>query len=107
MSALVPLPSIRTARQEIRSGAISAAELMQQCLEAIDRLDRRLNVFASLADPDSLLQQATSLDLRRQSGGELAFLDGIPIGLKDIYQSVDLPPTASSKVLAGYHPRRD
>lgn len=101
------LPGIREARAAIASGALSAGELLAQCLAAVDRSAERLNVFASLQDREALAAQARAVDARRRAGDELKLLDGIPVGLKDIYLSEDLPTTASSKVLAGHHPRRD
>ena len=100
-------PSIREARNGIRSGTLNTVELMEACLDAADRLDRKLNVFVTRVDREVLLQQATDADRRRKSGVELGTLAGIPIALKDIYFTSDLPTTASSKVLAGHRTNED
>jgi aspartyl-tRNA(Asn)/glutamyl-tRNA(Gln) amidotransferase subunit A len=99
--------TIRGASDRIRSGALDAVELMQSCLDATDRLDNQLNVFVTRVDREVLLQQAADVDRQRQAGLELGLLAGIPIALKDIYFTSDLPTTASSKVLAGHRTNED
>ena len=99
--------TIREARDGIRSGALNAFELMEASLNAADRLDNKLNVFVTRADREVLLQQAAEVDERRRAGIELGPLAGIPIALKDIYFTSDLPTTASSKVLAGHRTNED
>jgi aspartyl-tRNA(Asn)/glutamyl-tRNA(Gln) amidotransferase subunit A len=99
--------TIREARDGIRSGALNAVELMEASLNAADRLDNKLNVFVTRADREVLLQQAAEVDKRRRAGIELGPLAGIPIALKDIYFTSDLPTTASSKVLAGHRTNED
>jgi len=100
-------PSIREARDGIRSGALSAVELMEACLDAADRLDKRLNAFVTRVDREILLQQAADVDRRSKAGLELGPLAGIPVAIKDIYFTSDLPTTASSKVLAGHRTNED
>jgi aspartyl-tRNA(Asn)/glutamyl-tRNA(Gln) amidotransferase subunit A len=99
--------TIRGASDRIRSGALDAVELMESCLEATDRLDHQLNVFVTRVDREVLLQRAADVDRQRQAGLELGPLAGIPIALKDIYFTSDLPTTASSKVLAGHRTNED
>jgi len=99
--------TIRAARDGIRSGALSSVELMEACLDAADRLDSKLNVFVTRVDREVLLQQAAHIDRRCKTGIELGPLAGVPIALKDIYFTSDLPTTASSKVLAGHRTNED
>ena len=106
MNSAVSL-TIREARDGIRSGDLNALELMETCLDTTDRLDNKLNVFVTRVDPEVLLQQAADVDRQRQAGLELGPLAGIPIALKDIYFTSDLPTTASSKVLAGHRTNED
>lgn len=106
MNGAVPF-TIRGASDRIRSGALDAVELMESCLEATDRLDNQLNVFVTRVDREVLLQRAADVDRQRQAGLELGPLAGIPIALKDIYFTSDLPTTASSKVLAGHRTNED
>ena len=106
MSGALP-PSIREARDGIRSGALSAVELMEACLDAADRLDKKLNAFVTRVDREILLQQAADVERQSKAGIELGPLAGIPVAIKDIYFTSDLPTTASSKVLAGHRTNKD
>jgi aspartyl-tRNA(Asn)/glutamyl-tRNA(Gln) amidotransferase subunit A len=100
-------PTIRDARDGIHSGTLSAVELMEACLDVADRLDDKLNVFVTRIDREILLRQAGDVDRMRKAGSELGALAGIPIALKDIYLTSDLPTTASSKVLANHRTNED
>jgi aspartyl-tRNA(Asn)/glutamyl-tRNA(Gln) amidotransferase subunit A len=98
---------IRDAADAMQSGSLTAVELMMQCLDTADRLAAALNVFAARNDRDQLLVQAAEIDRRRRTGENLGLLAGIPLALKDIYLSRDLPTTASSKVFAGHSTGED
>jgi aspartyl-tRNA(Asn)/glutamyl-tRNA(Gln) amidotransferase subunit A len=86
----------------MREGSLSAVALLEDCLAAADRHAAALNVFASRADSAKLLAQAADIDRQRARGGRMGLLAGIPLAIKDIYATHDLPTTASSKVLAGH-----
>jgi aspartyl-tRNA(Asn)/glutamyl-tRNA(Gln) amidotransferase subunit A len=98
---------IRGATEAIRSGSLSAVDLMTRCLDAADRLSDALNVFAARNDRETLLRQAAEIDRRRKAGAALRPLAGIPIAVKDIYLTHDMPTTASSKVFAGHQTGED
>ena len=70
MTAPVPI-GIRHAADAMRSGSLTAVELMMQCLEMADRLGEALNVFAARNDRDQLLVQAAEIDRRRRHGRSL------------------------------------
>ena len=106
MSAPVAV-GIRHAADAMQSGSLTAVELMSQCLDAADRFGEALNVFAARRDRDQLLVQAAEIDRRRRAGEALGLLAGIPVALKDIYLSSELPTTASSKVFAGHSTGED
>lgn len=101
MSDLTSL-SIRETQTRLRDGTLSARELVGSALDAADRNDRVLNVFAARAERETALQQADAIDAALADGKQLGKLAGIPLAIKDVYCTVDLPTTASSKVLAGH-----
>ncbi len=106
MTVAAPL-GIRAAAAAMRAGDLKAVDLMAACLAAADRLGDTLNVFATRADADALLAQAAEIDRRLAAGDDPGPLAGIPIGVKDIFFTRDLPTTASSKAFAGFSPGRD
>jgi amidase len=91
-----------------RAGSLSAEELTRAYLERIARYDRQgpaLNAFISV-NPDAL-ERARALDRERARHGIRGALHGIPIVVKDNYDTHDLPTTGGSAVLADHRPDAD
>ena len=82
---------------KIRDGEITSEELVQACLDRIDQVDGEIEAWAHLK-PEYALDQARMLDDRRQAGGPLGPLHGIPVGIKDIFDT-DCLPTENGTVL--------
>ena len=82
----------------IAGGKTTAAEAIAASLDAIAAHDGELHAFAAVADRDALLKAA------RTASGPLA---GIAVGIKDIYDTWDLPTAYGSPVYAGHRPRAD
>lgn len=89
-------------------GAVTSAELVDAYLariEAYDQQGPRLNAILQV-NPRAR-EEAAALDTERREGGIRGPLHGVPIILKDNYDTADMPTTAGSVALAGYHPARD
>jgi Asp-tRNA(Asn)/Glu-tRNA(Gln) amidotransferase A subunit family amidase len=89
-------------------GLVTSRELVQQYLERIEAFDRKgpaLNAFVYL-NPRAL-EEAEALDRERRERGARGPLHGIPIVLKDNYDTRDMPTTASTVALSGFVPRDD
>lgn len=91
--------SLLEASSALQQGAVSSVELTQACIEQIEATTK-LNMFV-YTDNDRALQLAKESDARRASGRTRGALDGIPIGVKDIFCMENVPTTASSKILEG------
>jgi amidase len=92
-----------------RSGALTAAQLVQAYLERIQAYDRAgptLNVVIFL-DPKALEEAAALDEHLRKTGKFVGPLHGIPVLLKDNVNTKDLPTTGGSLSLAGYVPAAD
>jgi aspartyl-tRNA(Asn)/glutamyl-tRNA(Gln) amidotransferase subunit A len=89
--------------QRVRSGEVSARELVTHALGEIDRLDGDLRAFVT-TDPDGALRAAAAVDeaVARGDAGHLP-LAGIPFGVKDLEDAAGLP-TRRGSALSGSDP---
>ena len=94
------------AATDIREGRITSVELVTDCLERIEEVDGEIQAWAFL-DRDHALAQAEALDMRRREGKALGALHGVPVGIKDIFDTGDMPTELGSPLWAGRTPRRD
>jgi aspartyl-tRNA(Asn)/glutamyl-tRNA(Gln) amidotransferase subunit A len=106
---MTPDPSVQTisaAARALRAGSVSAANLVETSLEAIDRSSGATNAFIRV-DADGARAAAAQADAERARGIDRGPLHGIPISLKDIIDVAGQPTTAASKVFADRLPDRD
>lgn len=90
--------------QAIVRGDITAAELTAACLERIDEREGAIGVWQFL-DRDLIETQVKHLDgLPKDVRGPL---HGLPVGIKDIYDTYDMPTGYGSEIYAGNRPPWD
>lgn len=94
------------AGDKIRSGEITSEELTQACLNRIEQIDEQVEAWTYL-DPEHALAQARILDAHRQAGGALGPLHGIPVGVKDIFDTKSYPTENGTVLDAGRRPKED
>jgi aspartyl-tRNA(Asn)/glutamyl-tRNA(Gln) amidotransferase subunit A len=94
--------TLAQARDALRRKQFSARELTTAFLDAIERLNPRLNAFLTVT-ADRALQQADAADaaLARGSGKNLT---GIPLAIKDLFCTEGVRTTAGSKILEHFVP---
>lgn len=80
---------------------LSAVELAKMYLDRIAKADR-LNAFVEVDDAVTV-SQAEQSDLRRRNGEE-GLLEGIPLGIKDLFCTPGFTASACSKILSGFRP---
>jgi len=90
----------------IRDGIISSEQLVEACLARIRDVDPRVEAWA-LLDPDHALAQARAADGLRLSGQPIGALHGVPVAIKDIFDTADMPTEYGSPIYAGRTPSRD
>jgi len=90
----------------IRDGRFSSVELVGDCLRRIDEVDHDIQAWAFL-DRDHAMQQAEAADDHRKHGKAVGPLHGVPLGIKDIFDTGDMPTEFGSDLWAGRTPRRD
>jgi aspartyl-tRNA(Asn)/glutamyl-tRNA(Gln) amidotransferase subunit A len=98
--------TIAEASALIEKRELSPVELVNSRLERIERFDGRLNSFIRVL-PENALAAARAAETEIMAGRWRGPLHGIPIGLKDIYETNGVPTTAHSKVLIDHVPQRD
>jgi len=90
----------------IRAGTIESGDLVLACLERVARVEPDVQAWAFL-DPDHAMVQARAADEWRRSGRPLGALHGVPVGLKDIIDTADMPTENGSVLHAGRTPSCD
>src|SRR5881396_3091568 len=98
--------SASDAARLIRDGVVGSAELVQACLARVRETDAQVQAWAFL-DPDHALAQARAADELRLSGQPVGPLHGVPVGVKDIIDTADMPTENGSVLHAGRAPSRD
>ena len=86
----------------LAAGTITAEGLVKDCLERIEAREADVQAWAFL-DPEAALRQARAADLQPASG----LLHGLPIGVKDLIDTVDLPTSYGSPIYSGHRPAWD
>ena len=90
------------ARAAIEAGSLTARALVAACLARIAERDRLLGAWAHVAG-EAALARAEKLDAQRVHGA----LHGIPVGLKDVLDTLDMPTAHGSALYRGDIPARD
>lgn len=95
--------TISQARQKLRDKEISATELTDAYLGAIDASNDKLNAYVAVTH-DKARDMAKASDARL-AAGQGGALEGIPLGVKDLFATEGVHTQACSHVLDGFRPR--
>ena len=94
------------AARAIRDGAISSEELVQACLARVREVEDKVQAWQHL-DPEHALAQARARDQDRREGRAVGPLHGVPVGIKDIIDTTDMPTEDGTVLHAGRQPMSD
>jgi Asp-tRNA(Asn)/Glu-tRNA(Gln) amidotransferase A subunit family amidase len=94
------------AARGIREGVFSSEQLVQGCLDQIRAVEDRVQAWAFL-DPEHALVQARDADARHREGRTCGPLHGVPVGIKDIIDTEDMPTEDGTVLHAGRTPVAD
>lgn len=89
----------------LRARDFSATEVTRACLETIERLDPATHAWVHVA-PEIALKQAEAAD-RKLASGQAGNLCGVPIGIKDIFNTTDMPTQMGSPIWRDFTPGND
>lgn len=87
-------------------GALKALKVAEACLATIAARDPEIKAWVSI-DPDLVRAQAKRLDEARSTGRGIGPLHGVPVGVKDIIDTADMPTENGTVLDSGRRPRRD
>jgi amidase len=91
-----------------QAGTLTAEQLVRLCLARIRSYDREgPSLHAVMVLNPKAIETARELDAERRAKGPRSALHGIPVLLKDNYNTADLPTTGGSVLLEGSIPRAD
>ncbi|MGH7768462.1 MAG: amidase, partial [Candidatus Binatia bacterium] len=102
----LPRLSASEAAKLIRDGVITSEQFVEACLQRVRETDEHVQAWTFL-DPDHALAQARAADELRLSGRPIGPLHGVPIGIKDIFDTADMPTEYGSVLYSGHTPSRD
>ena len=94
------------ARDLIAAGKLSAVAYVEACLARIAEREPTVGAWTVL-DPDGARRQARAADNLRRSGRPFGPLLGLPVGIKDIIDTADMPTENGTVLDAGRKPRQD
>jgi aspartyl-tRNA(Asn)/glutamyl-tRNA(Gln) amidotransferase subunit A len=90
--------SLTDQRDLVRSKGINASDVASACYRQIERLNPTLNAFITVVPPELLFQKTDTQN---------TLLDGIPIAVKDMYDTKGIRTTAGSRFFADNVPQED
>jgi Asp-tRNA(Asn)/Glu-tRNA(Gln) amidotransferase A subunit family amidase len=102
---LFTLGAVEAARR-IREGMLTSEELVQACLERIREVEPTVKAWTFL-DEAHALAQARMADDQRRTGQPVGALHGVPVGIKDIIDTADMPTENGTVLHKGRAPRHD
>ena len=105
MSDLTRLSAAELA-SKLQASEISSVEATRAHLERIEAVDPDVHAFLHVAS-ERALATADAVDARRAAGDRLGPLAGVPIAIKDVLCTYDMPSTSGSKILEGWVPPYD
>lgn len=106
MSGNLPNLSAIEAATGIKAGRLTSEALVSACLERIEQSDAQIRAWA-FVDADLALEQAREADRIRRSGRATGVLHGVPVGVKDIVDTRDMPTEHGTSICAGRRPDAD
>jgi Asp-tRNA(Asn)/Glu-tRNA(Gln) amidotransferase A subunit family amidase len=94
------------ARERFLAGGETPRDYLEACLRTIEAREPTVHAFAAL-DVGAARRSADESAARYRAGAPLSPIDGMPIAIKDIIETADLPTQFGSPVFAGWRGGRD
>jgi Asp-tRNA(Asn)/Glu-tRNA(Gln) amidotransferase A subunit family amidase len=91
---------------QFASGAETPRDFLEACLANLNTWEPKVGAFVNLSI-ESARQAADRATARWRAGSPLSPIDGMPIGIKDIIETVDMPTEMGSPLFAGWRSQKD
>ena len=85
---------------KIKDAQLTSVEVCKKYIERIDKFEKDVKAWAHF-DKKLLLEKAEEADQHRRSGKPMGSLHGIPVALKDIIGTVDMPTVCGTPIRKG------
>lgn len=86
--------------EKLASGEVTSVEATRAHLDRIAAVDGDVHAFLHVNE--HALDVAADIDRRRAAGEHLSAVAGVPLAIKDVLVTTDMPSTSGSKILEGY-----
>lgn len=98
--------SYLAAQEGFRSGTDTPRAFLERCLAAMDEWEGKIHAFVS-TNLDAARTAADHASARWKTGRPLSAIDGMPMGIKDIIETADMPTEQGSPLFKGWRSVRD
>ncbi|MCH8947614.1 MAG: Asp-tRNA(Asn)/Glu-tRNA(Gln) amidotransferase subunit GatA, partial [Acidobacteria bacterium] len=98
--------TIAELQEQLQKRAVTAQEIAEAHLKRIDERDPQVKAFLRLS-PERALEQAAAIDRLVEKKQPLPPLAGVPMAIKDVIATREVPTTAGSRILENYRPPYD
>ena len=92
--------SLEELAEKIKSGQLSSVEVCEKYIDRIKKFEKDVKAWAHF-DKKVLLEKATEADEHRRAGKPTGSLHGVPIAIKDIIGTVDMPTECGTVIRKG------
>lgn len=98
--------SFHDARPSFLDGSDTPRAYLERCLETIAEREPTVQAWV-VRNEEGARAAADAATARYRNGQPLSPIDGLPIGIKDLFETRDMPTQMGSPLFAGNHPKRD
>ena len=91
---------------KFNDGSDTPRDYLERCLERIDAIENEVMAW-EVVNRDAAREAADEAGARYKAGAPLSLVDGMPIGIKDLIETVDMPTEYGSELFKGNQPIRD
>jgi len=100
------LLTFHDAVRTFRDGSDTPRDYLERCLEKIAAIEEDVMAW-EIINTDAARAAADEAGARYKAGVPLSLVDGMPVGVKDLIETVDMPTEFGSELFKGHQPLRD